>query len=55
MAELPLVPSIVIVYVFSGADAGTDTVRVEDPAAVRRDTELGFNAIVTLMISGEIE
>ena len=53
--SLPLVPSIVIVYVFSGADAGTDTVRVEDPAPVRRDTELGFNAIVTLLIPGEIE
>ncbi len=53
--SLPLVPPIVIVYVFSGADAGTDTVIVEDPAPVRRDKELGFNAIVTFVMPGESE
>ena len=53
--SLPLVPPIVIVYVFSGADAGTDTVIVEAPAPVRRDKELGFNAIVTFVMPGESE
>ncbi len=53
--SLPLVPPIVIVYVFSGADAGIDTVIVEAPAPVRRDKELGFNAIVTFVMSGESE
>src|SRR3989442_8444027 len=50
--SLPLVPPIVIVYVFSGADAGTDTVIVEAPAPGRRDKELGFNAIVTFVMPG---
>ena len=53
--SLPLVPPIVIVYVFSGADAGPDTVIVEAPAPVRRDKELGFNAIVTFVMPGESE
>ena len=53
--SLPLVPAIVIVYVFSAADAGTDTVIVEAPAPVRRDKELGFNAIVTFVMPGESE
>jgi len=53
--SLPLIPSIVMVYVFSGADAGTDTVIVEAPAPVRRDKELGFNAIVTFVMPGESE
>jgi len=53
--SLPLVPPIVIVYVFSGADAGTDTVIVETPAPVRRDKEPGFNAIVTFAMPGESE
>ena len=53
--SLPLVPPIVILYVFSGADAGTDTVIVEAPAPVRRDTELGFNAIVTFVMPRESE
>ena len=53
--SLPLVPPIVIVCVFSGADAGTDTVIVEAPAPVRRDKELGFNAIVTFVMPGESE
>jgi len=41
--------------VLSGVDAGTDTVSVEDPDPVRRDTELGFNAIVTFVMLGERE
>src|SRR5207244_13509501 len=53
--SLPLVPPMIIVYVFSGADAGIDTVIVEAPAPVRRDKELGFNAIVTFVMSGESE
>ena len=53
--SLPLVPPIVIVYVFSGADAGTDTVIVDTPAPVRRDTELGFSAIVAFVMPGESE
>ncbi len=53
--SLPLVPSIIIVYVLIGAVAATDTVSVEDPAPVRRDTELGFRAIVTFVIPGESE
>ena len=53
--SLPLIPSIVIVYVFCGADAGTDTIIVEAPAPVRRDKELGFNAIVTFAMPGESE
>jgi len=53
--SLPPVPPIVIVYVFSRADAGIDTVIVEAPAPVRRDKELGFNAIVTFVMPGESE
>ena len=53
--SLPLVPPMVILYVFSGADAGTDTVIVEAPAPVMRDKELGFNAIVTFVMPGESE
>jgi len=41
--------------VLSGADAGTDTVIVDVPDPVRRDTELGFRAIVTFVIPGERE
>jgi hypothetical protein len=41
--------------VLSGADAGTDIVRVEAPAPVSRDTEPGFNAIVTFVMLGESE
>jgi len=41
--------------VFSGADAGTDTVIVETPEPMRRDTEPGFSAIVTFVMLGERE
>ena len=48
----PLAPSIVIVYVFSGADAGTDTVSVDVPDPVSSETEPGFRAMVTFVIPG---
>jgi hypothetical protein len=41
--------------VLSRADAGTDTVSVDDPDQVSRDTEPGFRAIVTFVIPGERE
>jgi hypothetical protein len=41
--------------VLSGADAGTDTVSVDDPDPVSRETEPGFRAIVTFVIPGERE
>ncbi len=53
--SFPLVPPIVILCVPSGADAGTDTVSVEAPAPVRRETELGFNAGVMFVMSGDSE
>ena len=53
--SFPLVPSMPIVEVLSGVDGGTETVSVEAPAPVRRDTELGFSAIVTFVIPGESE
>jgi len=41
--------------VLRGLEAGTEIVSVEAPAPVRRDTEEGFNAIVTFVIRGESE
>ncbi len=48
--SFPLAPSIIIVKVLSGADAGTDTVSVDAPDPVSRDTEPGFRAIVTFVM-----
>src|SRR6266566_1117141 len=61
-AKPPMLVNVIMLLVaeprvtfMEDGDAEIDTVIVEAPAPVRRDKELGFNAIVTFVMPGESE